>query len=181
MVFTIHCLESSIIIDGFFLLFFVINLSPYQHLAIMINIARSCSFSAGQMTKFCESNFWKTELYAEGHAFGLEWTITLSTCPVWVGRKSTGFLHHNQSFDVTIEKSDYDIKNLILMQTAHGFWDHLNWKCGQRTWKACCYSGFLALELHSHKSMSLSGDLILTDAISWFFHFCSTAMRNPRR
>ena len=29
------------------------------------------------------------------------------------GRKPPSFLHHNQIFDVTIEKRDYDVKNLI--------------------------------------------------------------------
>ena len=32
MIFTIHCLVSSIIIDGFFLLFFVINLKRFQQI-----------------------------------------------------------------------------------------------------------------------------------------------------
>ena len=36
--------------------------------------------------------------------------FTLSTCPVCVGLKPTGFLHHNQIFDVITEKSDYNIK-----------------------------------------------------------------------
>ena len=30
-------------------------------------------------------------------------------------------LHHDQVFDVIIEKSDYDIKNVIMMRKAHGF------------------------------------------------------------
>ena len=32
------------------------------------------------------------------------------------GLTPTGFSHHNQIFDVTIEKRDYDIKKLIVMQ-----------------------------------------------------------------
>ena len=46
----------------------------------------------------------------------------LFTYQVLVGRKTTGFLHHNQILDVIIEKSDYDIKNLIVMKEARGFW-----------------------------------------------------------
>ena len=33
----------------------------------------------------------------------------------------TGFLHRNQIFDVTIENSDYDVKNLIVTQKSVGF------------------------------------------------------------
>ena len=39
---------------------------------------------------------------------------TLSTCPFWVGQKPTHFLHHNQNFNVIIEKRDCDVKNLIM-------------------------------------------------------------------
>ena len=33
-----------------------------------------------------------------------------------------GFLHHNQIFNVIIEKSDYEIKDLMMMRKAVGFW-----------------------------------------------------------
>ena len=36
------------------------------------------------------------------------------------GPKSMGFLHHNQNFDVISETSDYDPKNLIVMQKTCG-------------------------------------------------------------
>ena len=42
-----------------------------------------------------------------------------------------GYLHHDQIFDVTIAKQDYDIKNLITMQKSRGLLAHLNWTCGQ--------------------------------------------------
>ena len=35
--------------------------------------------------------------------------------------KATCSLHHNQIFDIIIEKSDYDIKNLIMMHKSRGF------------------------------------------------------------
>ena len=37
------------------------------------------------------------------------------------GQKSMRFLHHNQIFDVTIEKRDYDIKSFIVMQKGVRF------------------------------------------------------------
>ena len=43
----------------------------------------------------------------------------------------TTLLHHNQIFEVTIEKTDYDIKNLIVMQKARGLLALLTWTCGQ--------------------------------------------------
>ena len=47
------------------------------------------------------------------------------------GAKATSFLHHNQTFHVIIEKSDCDIKNLIIMQKALGLLAHFNWTSGQ--------------------------------------------------
>ena len=58
-----------------------------------------------------------------------------STCPVSVGLKPPGFPHHNQIFDVTIEKCDCDIKNLIMMPKAGWLFAHFNWTCGQEN----CY------------------------------------------
>ena len=49
-------------------------------------------------------------------------TIVLFTCLVHVGPKPTGFLHHNQIFDVVIEKNEYDIKNFIVQRKSAGFW-----------------------------------------------------------
>ena len=34
--------------------------------------------------------------------------------------KATAFSHHNQLFGVIFEKSDFDIKNLIVIQKARG-------------------------------------------------------------
>ena len=42
-----------------------------------------------------------------------------------------GFLHHNQIFEVIIEKSDYNIQYLIMMQKSRGLLAHLNCTCGQ--------------------------------------------------
>ena len=47
-------------------------------------------------------------------------TSTLSTRPILHGQKATSFLHRNQIFDVIVEKSDYDIKNLIVIHKARG-------------------------------------------------------------
>ena len=44
-------------------------------------------------------------------------------------KPQAGFLHHNQIFDVAIEKHDYDIKNLTVMKAA-GVLVRLNWTCG---------------------------------------------------
>ena len=43
-------------------------------------------------------------------------SFTLFPCSIKVGRKLTDFLHRNQNFGVIIGKSDYDTKNLIMMQ-----------------------------------------------------------------
>ena len=40
-------------------------------------------------------------------------------------------MHHNSNFDVTIEKRNYDIKNLIAMWKACGPSALLNWTYGQ--------------------------------------------------
>ena len=45
---------------------------------------------------------------------------TLSTCPILVGKKPTGFLRHNQAFDVIITFFNYDNKYLIMMQKDLG-------------------------------------------------------------
>ena len=42
-------------------------------------------------------------------------TITLSSCPIFVGFRFL-VLHHNQSLDVIIRKSECDIIKLIVMQ-----------------------------------------------------------------
>ena len=42
-----------------------------------------------------------------------------------MGQKPVGFLHYNQIFDVIIEKSDYDIKNVIVMPQAPGLTEPL--------------------------------------------------------
>ena len=48
-------------------------------------------------------------------------------------RKPTGSLHHNQIFEVLIEKNGYDIKSLIMMQKIRGLLAHQNCTCGQST------------------------------------------------
>ena len=65
---------------------------------------------------------------ADGHAlkgvFSLSETFHLPSphvyCPLQVGQKTSGFLHHNQICDVIIKKRDYDVKNLIMMWKARG-------------------------------------------------------------
>ena len=42
-----------------------------------------------------------------------------------MGQIPTGFLHHNQIFEVTIEKSDYDINNVVVMQEVRGILTYL--------------------------------------------------------
>ena len=49
---------------------------------------------------------------------------SLSTCPIKVGQMFMGILHHNQTFEVIIEKSDYEITNLIVMRKAYGLSAH---------------------------------------------------------
>ena len=44
-----------------------------------------------------------------------------------MGPNLTDFLHHDQTFDVTIEKRDYDIKNSIVMHKAREHKAYLNW------------------------------------------------------
>ena len=41
--------------------------------------------------------------------------FTLFACSVETGEKFRGLLHHNKIFDTDIEKSNYDIKSLIVM------------------------------------------------------------------
>ena len=49
----------------------------------------------------------------------------------WAKAHAPRVLHHNQMFDVIIEKSDCDVNDLIMMQKARGLLAHLNWACGQ--------------------------------------------------
>ena len=55
-----------------------------------------------------------------------QFTVALSICPIKMGLKPTGFLHHNQIFDVMIEKNDCDIKYLNMTQKASKLLAHFN-------------------------------------------------------
>ena len=45
--------------------------------------------------------------------------------------KTYGFLHHNKIFDVIITFFIGLLRNLIMMQKAHGIFVHLNWTKGR--------------------------------------------------
>ena len=72
-------------------------------------------------------------------------TVTLSLCPNKAGQQPTNFLHHNQIFDVIIEKKGHDIKYLIMTQKVHGLLAHSNWTYGQGKCRQGCEGFFGAV------------------------------------
>ena len=82
----------------------------------------------GDDQKWCRS---ENDIVARWQSNEIRLSYKLSGSLVTITITLTGFLRHNQIFEVIIEKSDCEIKYLIVIPKARWFLAIVNWTCGQ--------------------------------------------------